>query len=71
MNKEVNDALHFLLHCALKDKEFDTQKKQFFLVHSYITRLESSINRALILLKHSYTGLDVDKVIEILERGKQ
>ena len=29
INKEVSDALHMLLHCALKDTEFETQKEQF------------------------------------------
>lgn len=39
-SKEVLDALHMLLHCALKDKEFDTQKEQFQLINSYIKQLE-------------------------------
>lgn len=38
--KEVSDALHMLLHCALKDKEFETQKEQFKIVMDYIKSLE-------------------------------
>lgn len=39
-NKEVDDALHMLLHCALKDTEFETQKQQFEIVNAYIKQLE-------------------------------
>ena len=39
-NKEANDALHMLLHCALKDTEFETQKQQFEIVNAYIKQLE-------------------------------
>lgn len=39
-NKEARDALHMLLHCALKDKEFETQKEQFYIVLRYIKKLE-------------------------------
>lgn len=28
-NKEITDALCLLLHCSLKDTEYDTQKAQF------------------------------------------
>lgn len=38
--KNVDDALHMLLHCALKDKEYDTQREQFYIVHDYIKQLE-------------------------------
>ena len=39
-NKEVSDALHMLLHCALKNTEFETQKQQFQIVNAYIKKLE-------------------------------
>lgn len=39
-NKEVSDALHMLLHCALKDTEYETQKQQFEIVNAYIKKLE-------------------------------
>ena len=39
-NKEVSDALHMLLHCALKDTDFETQKQQFEIVNAYIKQLE-------------------------------
>lgn len=39
-NKEVNDALHMLLHCALKTTEYETQKQQFQIVNAYIKQLE-------------------------------
>ncbi len=38
--KEVQDALYVLLHCSLKDKEYETQKQQFDLVMNYIDRLQ-------------------------------
>jgi uncharacterized protein (UPF0335 family) len=42
INKEVEDALHMLLHCSLKDKEYETQKDQFRIVHEYIEKLETA-----------------------------
>lgn len=39
-SKEVNDALHMLLHCSLKDTEYETQKEQFELINYYIKQLE-------------------------------
>ena len=39
-NKEVNDALHMLLHWALKNTEYETQKQQFQIVNAYIKQLE-------------------------------
>ena len=39
-SKEVSDALHMLLHCSLKDTEFETQKEQFEIVNAYIKQLE-------------------------------
>lgn len=39
-NNEVLDALCMLLHCSLKDKEFKTQRQQFFIIYSYIRQLE-------------------------------
>lgn len=40
MNKEVSDALHMLLHCSLKDTEYNTQINQFNIVYKYINKLE-------------------------------
>lgn len=39
-DKEVSDALHMLLHCSLKDTEYETQKQQFKIVNAYIKKLE-------------------------------
>lgn len=39
MKKEVSDALHFLLHCSLKDARFTTQKEQCDIVYKEIERL--------------------------------
>lgn len=44
IEKEVSDALHVLLHCALKDKEYETQKEQFNFVYDYIFKLENNWN---------------------------
>lgn len=43
-NKEVSDALHMLLHCSLKDTEYETQKEQFQIVNAYIKQLEEENN---------------------------
>lgn len=43
-SKEVTDALCMLLSCALKDKEFETQKEQFHIVYDYIKELENFKN---------------------------
>ena len=40
MNKEVEDALHLLLHCSLKDTEYETQFEQYKIVRNYITNLQ-------------------------------
>lgn len=39
-DKEASDALHMLLHCALTNKDFETQKQQFQIVNAYIKQLE-------------------------------
>ena len=38
--KEIEDALHMLLHCSLKDTEYETQVEQYKIVRNYITNLE-------------------------------
>lgn len=53
IEKEVSDALHVLLHCALKDKEYETQKEQFSFVYDYIFKLENNWNE----LKNKYKKL--------------
>ena len=40
MNKEIDDALHMLLHCSLKDTEYETQLEQYKIVRNYITNLQ-------------------------------
>ena len=40
MNKEIEDALHMLLHCSLKDTEYETQVEQYKIVRNYITNLQ-------------------------------
>lgn len=40
MNKEIDDALHMLLHCSLKDTEYETQREQFEFIYKYIENLE-------------------------------
>lgn len=40
MNKEIEDALHTLLHCSLKDTEYETQFEQYKIVRNYITNLQ-------------------------------
>ena len=40
MNKEIEDALHTLLHCSLKDTEYETQREQFEFIYKYIENLE-------------------------------
>lgn len=42
-NKEITDALCLLLHCSLKDKEYETQKQQFDLIYKYIETLEKHL----------------------------
>ena len=39
-SKEASDALYMLWHCALINKEFETQKQQFQIVNAYIKQLE-------------------------------
>ena len=43
MNKEVSDALHTLLHIALENKEYTTQKEQFDIVYKEIERLNNEL----------------------------
>ena len=54
MNKEISDALHMLLHCALKDKEYETQKEQFEFVYKYIEELHNKIDKAIEILKEHF-----------------
>ena len=50
MNKEVIDALSMLLHCALKDTTYETQKEQFNFVITYIEDLEKKLDKAIEML---------------------
>ena len=40
MNEEIEDALHMILHCSLKDTEYETQVEQYKIVRKYITNLQ-------------------------------
>lgn len=42
INKEVHDALSFLLNCSLKDKFMKTQKENFDIIFTYIKKLEQN-----------------------------
>ena len=42
INKEVHDALSFLLNCSLKDKSMTTQKENFDIIFTYIKKLEQN-----------------------------
>lgn len=59
MKKEVSDSLHMLLHCALKDTEFETQKEQFDLVYNYINELNkrnASLQYALCAVREKWNN---------------
>lgn len=64
-NKEVEDALHMLLHCAVKDKQYETQREQFYLVYKYIQELEKLKNKKYIMT------LSCDKEWTICEHYKR
>lgn len=42
INKEIHDALSFLLNCSLKDKTMVTQKENFDIIFTYIKKLEQN-----------------------------
>ena len=67
-NKEVNDALHMLLHCSLKDTEYETQKQQFQIVNAYIKQLEEE-NKELLEVKISASAHN--RIMELEEENKQ
>lgn len=72
-NKEVSDALHMLLHCALKDTDFETQKQQFEIVNAYIKQLEEE-NKQLEAIKdeairrYNFESIPKSKVKKILDK---
>lgn len=62
MNKEIEDALHMLLHCSLKDTEYETQVEQYKIVRKYITNLQQkneqlkdTIYKVQVLIRHLKT----------------
>lgn len=59
-NKEVDDALHMLLHCSLKDHEYKIQKEQFDIIHDYIKELENKVEIQTIC------GYSIEEAIQIL-----
>lgn len=75
MDKEVNDALHMLLHCALKDKEFETQKEQFEFIYKHIEELHNKIDKAIEIIEgynlgkydYSIPPIGIIKLLEILK----
>lgn len=42
INKDIHDALSFLLNCSLKDKTMITQKENFDIIFTYIKKLEQN-----------------------------
>ena len=60
MSEEVSDALHMLLHCSLKDTEYETQKEQFKIVYDYIIDLEKRIDNAKEYIKLNIRDIDYD-----------
>lgn len=65
-SKEVSDALHMLLHCSLKDTEYETQKQQFEIVNAYIKQLEKENEE----WQRAYQE-EKDKQFELLRENKQ
>lgn len=59
-NKEVDDALHMLLYCSLKDHEYTTQKEQFDIIHDYIKELENKVE------VQTICGYSIEEAIQIL-----
>ena len=64
-NKEVSDALHTLLHWALKEIIYETQIRQFHIVYNYIEQLEKEneeLSEELNSVKEIYyTQRDIDE----------
>lgn len=54
-SKEASDALYMLWHCALINKEFETQKQQFQIVNAYIKQLEEE-NKELKHITQNYNA---------------
>ncbi len=75
MNKETEDALHMLLHCSLKDTEYETQFKQYKIVRKYITNLQKENKRLKEEIKNilkeleDYIQGDIDGFMTINEFG--
>ena len=70
MNKEVSDALHFLLHCSLKDKRFTTQKEQFNIVYEEIERLHSIIKEVREYIEENMSYIEKGK-LEYIPSGEE
>lgn len=69
INKEVSDSLHFLLHCSLKDTEFETQREQFREVYFYIEKLENNWNELKKWLEsnHKYSEFAVWEILKQMQ----
>lgn len=66
--KEVQDALYVLLHCSLKDKEYETQKQQFDLVMNYIDRLQKE-NEELKNMQCEFLGTGCKREMKELQKN--
>lgn len=66
MSKEIEDALHMLLHCSLKDTEYETQFEQYKIVRDYITNLQQENKQLKQRNKEIYDGFKaaIDEVCE-------
>ena len=60
-NKEVSYALYMLLHCAMEDDKYTTQKEQFDIISSYIKELEDRLEARTIC------GYPIEEAIRILD----
>ena len=62
-SKEASDALYMLWHCALINKEFETQKQQFQIVNAYIKQLEEENKK---LKKYDIRNIKIgdDKILK-------
>ena len=60
INKEIDNCLHFLFHCSLKDTEFETQREQFREVYNYIENLKESDIKLLLIVIDKLLGDNVE-----------
>ena len=63
MNKEIEDALYTLLHCSLKDTEYETQVEQYKTVRNYITNLQQENKQLKEELKYTVPIVVYNKIV--------